>query len=215
MEEIYSASKRAGCVPAMPATAACASAPPVSRDAGDEDFFHRLLDIVNPLQHLPLIGTLYRAVSGDQIGTVEKIAGDALYGGLWGAVCSLADAGFESLTGKSLEDSALALFTTPSVSHSTLVSSTALSRTTLSLPDGAPAELPQIKGQTAPGASIAQSAMASTQMAQSAPSSDVVALATALSVKGVNQETAGRALYAYQRSLSMRVPIASASAQIH
>jgi len=35
--------------------------------------FHDLLDIVNPLQHLPVIGTLYRAITGDKLGTVEKL----------------------------------------------------------------------------------------------------------------------------------------------
>ena len=73
--------------------------------------FHDLLSIINPLQHLPVIGTLYRAVTGDTIGTPEKIAGDALYGGLWGAVSSIADAAFEEITGKDVGDTVLALFT--------------------------------------------------------------------------------------------------------
>ena len=63
--------------------------------AGPGFSFHDLLSIINPLQHLPVIGTLYRAVTGDTIGTPEKIAGDTLYGGLWGAVASIADAAFE------------------------------------------------------------------------------------------------------------------------
>src|ERR1700753_1581635 len=62
--------------------------------------FHDLLDIVTPLQHLPVVGTLYRAITGDTIGTVEKIAGDALYGGLWGAVSSVADTAFEAVEWK-------------------------------------------------------------------------------------------------------------------
>ena len=34
--------------------------------SSDWDFsFHDLLDIVNPLQHLPVIGTIYRAITGD------------------------------------------------------------------------------------------------------------------------------------------------------
>ena len=52
----------------------------------EEGFFHHLLDVINPLQHLPVIGTIYRAITGEHIGAVEKIAGDTLYGGLWGAV---------------------------------------------------------------------------------------------------------------------------------
>ena len=52
--------------------------------SGTFDFsFHDLLSIINPLQHLPVIGTLYRAITGDKIGAIEKVAGDTLYGGVW------------------------------------------------------------------------------------------------------------------------------------
>ena len=73
--------------------------------------FHNLLGIVNPLQHLPVVGTLYRAITGDKIGTPEKIAGDALYGGLWGAAASIADTAFEAVTGKNFGDTVLAMIT--------------------------------------------------------------------------------------------------------
>lgn len=73
--------------------------------------FHDLLDVVNPLQHLPVVGTLYRAITGEHIGTVEKIAGDTLYGGLWGAVSSVADTAFEAVTGKDFGSTVLALLT--------------------------------------------------------------------------------------------------------
>ena len=66
------------------------------------------IDVINPLQHLPVIGTIYRAITHEHIGTVEKIAGDTLYGGMWGAVASVADVAFEGITGKSFEDTALA-----------------------------------------------------------------------------------------------------------
>lgn len=73
--------------------------------------FEDLLDIVNPLQHLPVVGTLYRAVSGDKMSAVPKIAGDTLYGGLWGAVGALADTAFEAITGKDFGSTVLALVT--------------------------------------------------------------------------------------------------------
>jgi hypothetical protein len=73
--------------------------------------FEGLLDIVNPLQHLPVVGTLYRAVSGDKMDAVAKIAGDTLYGGLWGAVGALADTAFEAITGKDFGSTVLALVT--------------------------------------------------------------------------------------------------------
>lgn len=85
-----------------------AAAAPAQSSGG---FFHDLLDILNPLQHLPVIGTIYRAITGEHIGTFEKIAGDTLYGGLWGAVSSVADTAFKAVTGKDIEDTVLALFT--------------------------------------------------------------------------------------------------------
>jgi len=93
--------------------------PPVSADqsskdskSSDWDFsFHNLLSIINPLEHLPVIGTIYRAITGTHIGVPERIAGDALYGGLWGAVSGAADAAFEAITGKDFGSTVLALFT--------------------------------------------------------------------------------------------------------
>lgn len=78
----------------------------------DLDFsFDDLIDIVNPLQHLPVVGTLYRAITHDTIKTPEKIAGDTLYGGLWGFVGSVADTAFQAITGKNFGDTVLALLT--------------------------------------------------------------------------------------------------------
>jgi hypothetical protein len=96
------------------AVSSAAPSPPPSSgsaSASDWDFsFHNLLDILNPLEHLPIIGTIYRAITGTHIGIPEKVAGDALYGGLWGAVAGVADAAFEAVTGKDLGDTVLALF---------------------------------------------------------------------------------------------------------
>jgi hypothetical protein len=43
--------------------------------------FKDLLDIVNPLQHLPVIGSIYRYLSGDEPSGGARIIGDSLYGG--------------------------------------------------------------------------------------------------------------------------------------
>ena len=93
--------------PPMPADQA-----PKDSKSSDWDFsFHNLLSIINPLEHLPIIGTIYRAITGTHIGVPERIAGDALYGGLWGAVSGAADAAFEAITGKDFGSTVLALFT--------------------------------------------------------------------------------------------------------
>jgi hypothetical protein len=43
--------------------------------------FKDLLDIVNPLQHLPVIGSVYRYLTGDEPSGGARLVGDALYGG--------------------------------------------------------------------------------------------------------------------------------------
>lgn len=53
----------------------------------EEQFsFADILDMVNPLQHLPVIATLYRENTGDAIGPVARLVGGALFGGLLGSV---------------------------------------------------------------------------------------------------------------------------------
>lgn len=42
--------------------------------------FRDIVDIINPFQHLPLIGEIYRNVTGDQISDGARHAGHALYG---------------------------------------------------------------------------------------------------------------------------------------
>jgi len=44
-------------------------------------FFKDILDIINPLQHLPIIGSIYRYLTGDEPSGGARIVGDALYGG--------------------------------------------------------------------------------------------------------------------------------------
>lgn len=70
--------------------------------------FGDFLDIINPLQHIPVVSTLYRHLTGDKIGTPEKIAGDTLYGGLTGFLSSVGDAIFTEVTGRSVGDTVYA-----------------------------------------------------------------------------------------------------------
>jgi len=74
--------------------------------------FHDILDTINPLQHLPVVGTIYRWITGDDtIGDLPRIAGDALYGGLWGAVSGLANVLVKEETGKDIGEQIVALVT--------------------------------------------------------------------------------------------------------
>ncbi len=83
--------------------------------------FHDLLDAINPLQHLPVISTVYRWITGDNIGNIPRIVGDALYGGIPGFVSGLFNVLVKEETGKDVgETVAAALFgdgksTTPTI----------------------------------------------------------------------------------------------------
>ncbi len=159
-----------------------------------ESFFQHLWNVVNPLQHVPVIGTIYRAITGEHLDAVEKIAGDSLYGGIWGAISSVADVAFEGLTGKSFEDTALALFKSDG---RTRVASTKVVAPTIT--PGSPIlsiDLPALPAET--------DLVAKTTLPNGL---DVAALTNALSAKGVDSDTANRALYAYRRSMGMNAPI--------
>lgn len=50
----------------------------------------RALDTINPLQHIPFVGFLYRQVTGDTITPEASFAGGLLYGGPIGAIGAVA-----------------------------------------------------------------------------------------------------------------------------
>lgn len=43
--------------------------------------FHALVEIFNPLEHLPIVSTVYQAVTGDHPSPGQQIIGDTIYGG--------------------------------------------------------------------------------------------------------------------------------------
>jgi hypothetical protein len=65
--------------------------------------FRELLADLNPLQHIPLVGTLYRAITGDNIPELAREGGSFLVSGLIGGpiglLTNLAMLGFEKITG--------------------------------------------------------------------------------------------------------------------
>lgn len=71
--------------------------------------FWDLLDIVNPLQHIPVVSTLYREFTGDGIGAVARLAGGGLLGGIPGLVSAVIDVALEDSTGKDVGENVLAL----------------------------------------------------------------------------------------------------------
>ncbi len=72
--------------------------------------FFDFLDIVNPLQHIPVVNTIYRSITGDQIDPGSKIAGGTVFGGPFGAALAGVDVAVEYGTGKDIADHAVAFF---------------------------------------------------------------------------------------------------------
>ena len=73
--------------------------------------FLDFLDVVNPLQHIPLVSTLYRSITGDEIDPGSRIAGSSLFGGPIGTVVALANVTIEQKTGQDIGTHMMALIT--------------------------------------------------------------------------------------------------------
>jgi len=88
----------------------------------DKSFsFWDILDAINPLQHIPVISTIYRKITGDEMGYAARIAGDTLYGGLFGSLISslvsaVANVFVDSTTGKDIGEHMMASITPEAVS---------------------------------------------------------------------------------------------------
>jgi len=182
----------------------------VDAKPGDGFSFDDALDIVNPLQHLPIVGTLYRKFTGDQIKPLEKVAGDTLYGGPLGLAGSLADLAFEKITGKNFGDTvyafvfgdddkptAIASAAGPAPQAAASGTDTSPSAAT-SASTEAPAAIPakvagampvQLPGIPAPGFAL--------------DNSSLNALSKSLSLDGIDSDLSERALDAYRRTMAM------------
>ncbi|HUK00434.1 MAG TPA: hypothetical protein VLV85_19435 [Stellaceae bacterium] len=96
---------------ALPAASAPISPPaPQARTAWHNASgfsFRDILDIINPLQHLPIIGSVYRWLTGDRPGAVAQVAGDALYGGPIGAAVGFVGTALEDNSGRDVGERVL------------------------------------------------------------------------------------------------------------
>lgn len=192
----------------------------------DEGFsFSDLLDIVNPLQHIPVVSTLYRAITGDQIKTFPKIAGDALFGGVTGFISSVADTIFEKITGKNVGDTVLAWVEdeiSPSTNANTAVAATPAATTHMSFGDRLVAWVEDLVSPSEPATALASAAPTTVPVATAAPtpltaeppavspaSLDTIvvpgqaALLMAMTRKSIDQDLAARAASAYRSTLAV------------
>lgn len=80
-------------------------------DAGEEFTFGDLIDIVNPLHHIPLVSTVYQSVTGDTIKPAGRIIGGAVFGGFVGAASGIANVIIEEETGKDVAGNVVAFVT--------------------------------------------------------------------------------------------------------
>lgn len=71
--------------------------------------FGDVIDMINPLQHLPVIGMLYRKFTGDTIKPFASIIGGTIFGGPVGAVTSTVNAVVKDRTGKDVAENALSM----------------------------------------------------------------------------------------------------------
>lgn len=71
--------------------------------------FFDILDIVNPFQHIPVLSSLYRTITGDTIDPAPRIAGGTLFFGPLGGAVAAVNAIVEYETGDDLGSHAMAL----------------------------------------------------------------------------------------------------------
>ncbi len=64
--------------------------------------FDEFLDIINPLHHIPVVSTVYRAITGDQISPESRFFGGMLFGGPGGAIAAGIASLFEEASGGDL-----------------------------------------------------------------------------------------------------------------
>ena len=196
-----------------------------AKHSDDSDFtFDDLLSIVNPLQHIPVVSTLYRSLTGDTIKPFERIVGDTLYGGVWGGVSAVANVVYQEATGKDFgqtvldfvkddvlglgDDAQTATASNAKSDSSAATDSASAAATTASINPSAstataqPASLPS--PSMTPSASTANGPPRRLQTPSVSPSANdaaTMALMQALSNKGVDPALSQRAVSAYRKSL--------------
>lgn len=80
--------------------------------AEDEFGFWDIVDMVNPLQHVPVVNYLYRDITGDEIKPASKIIGGSLFGGMAGGAGALANVIVEYETGRDITGNVVAMVAT-------------------------------------------------------------------------------------------------------
>ena len=80
-----------------------------AEQSGEPFGFGDLLDMVNPLHHIPVVGHAYRELSGDTIRPIGNIIGGGIFGGPLGVVSGLVNTVIQEETGKDVTGNAMAM----------------------------------------------------------------------------------------------------------
>jgi hypothetical protein len=83
---------------------------PPALEGNDELTFGDFISVINPLQHIPVVSTLYRWFTGDTIKPAARVVGGALYGGPVGLVSAAFNAIVEEVKGKDIGAQIVSLF---------------------------------------------------------------------------------------------------------
>jgi hypothetical protein len=119
-------------VPKKDISLAASVGPTTTVTSNGPDLWHRLwgkdgfsfatvLDIVNPLQHIPVVSTVYQKLTGDVASPGADLVGGALFGGPIGLAVAAVDTSIKGETGKSVGGHVLALFDSGTANAGTAV----------------------------------------------------------------------------------------------
>ncbi len=78
-------------------------------DSEEGASFWDFLDVINPLQHIPVVSTIYREITGDEIGAGARVLGGAMFGPL-GLISGALDVAMSEITGDTLGGHVVAMF---------------------------------------------------------------------------------------------------------
>lgn len=123
------------------------------------EFFETLLDIINPLQHIPFVATIYRAITGDEIAAPARLIGGVLFGGPIGFASAVANMLLEEASGNDLAGHALAfvgdLGGAPDIAAASFTPRTPPGAIGLAAADGGNGIIPELARAAAPTAPTA------------------------------------------------------------
>jgi hypothetical protein len=82
---------------------------------GDDGFtIDDVVDVINPLQHIPVVSSVYRWLTGDTISPASELAGGALYGGVVGLASAAGTLMLDAVTGGAADQQVMVALLGPS-----------------------------------------------------------------------------------------------------